>query len=221
MGRKKDISGMRFGMWTVLAEDGKNKHGAYKWICRCDCGTVRSVAGHTLRLGKSTCCGCNARNRIEASKKATVKHNGRKDRLYNVWRGVIDRCCNRNSKYYSRYGGRGISICEEWRHDYSKFREWALSTGYDDKARKYECTLDRVNNDGGYYPENCRWVNMKGQCNNRSSNHRITYNNVSHTISEWSRITGVRKDTLRRRIFKYGWSVERALTEPTHKYRGT
>ena len=211
------MTGKRFGMWTVLRVDGKNKYGAYKWLCKCDCGTVRSVVGHTLRRGLSTSCGCaGIEKRCEAAKKAVTKHGGRNDRLYQVWNGIKDRCYNPKSKYFQLYGGRGIFVCDEWRGNYQAFKNWAYKNGYDSNAKKGQCTLDRVNNDSGYSPENCRWANMVVQCNNRSSNHVIEYNGVKHTITEWSRITGIRKDTLRRRLVNYGWSTERALTESVH-----
>lgn len=109
-------------------------------------------------------------------------------------------------------------MSDEWRNDYDAFRKWSLENGYDPLKCKYQCTIERVDNDVGYFPENCKWVSQKVQCNNRSNNHYIEYDGQRHTISQWAEITGIRKDTLRRRIVNYGWSVERALTENTHKY---
>lgn len=211
MGNMKDIAGMRFGKWTVIQLAGKNKYGAYMWTCRCDCGVVRDVQGSTLRRGNSTSCGCdrschNPGNRI---------HGGKKERLYGVWHGMRDRCENPHGKYYQRYGARGITVCSEW-NDYSIFRDWALQNGYDPSLQKYECTLDRIDNNLGYYPENCRWTNQREQSNNRASNHLLTYNGETHTISEWSHITGLNKHTIRQRVGRLGWEVGRALTEPPH-----
>lgn len=184
------------------------------WLCRCDCGEVRKVVGHTLRSGASQSCGCKpclhpAGNRT---------HGGRNDRLYQVWRGIKDRCQNHNSKYYSRYGAKGIDICAEWENDYASFKQWSYNNGYTDNTPKYTCTIDRIDNTKGYSPDNCRWANMIEQSNNRSNNHLLTFGGKTHTISEWSRLKGIRKDTLRRRIEIYHWPVERALTEQTHTH---
>lgn len=216
MAKVIDITGQKFGRWKVLRCNGRTKTGGALWTCKCECGTIRDVDGRSLRSGLSKSCGCLSQElRSEISRHANLKHGGRNERLYAVWRSVIDRCNNKNSRHYGRYGGRGISICDEWM-DYSTFRAWAMSTGYNPDAKRYECTLDRINNDEGYYPANCRWVPGKVQCNNRSNNHLITYNGITKSISEWAEETGIRKDTLRRRIVKYGWSIERALTEKPH-----
>ena len=216
MGNMKDITGRRFGRWTVLSVAGKNSYGAYMWNCVCDCGTRRAVAGHTLRRGLSMSCGClGAEHRLKAVRdKPKGKSN---DRLYSVWSGMVDRCHNSASKYYDRYGGRGITVCAEWRDNYDAFKKWAYSNGYNDSVSKYQCTIDRIDNQLGYSPDNCRWVDMTVQCNNRASNHIIAFNGASHTLSEWARITGIRKDTLRRRLCVYKWPVERAMTEPVHR----
>lgn len=218
MGYPIDLSGMRFGRWTVLRECGRSKSGGVLWLCKCDCGTERCVNGGSLRNGVSNSCGClGAEHRIEASRIAKTKHGGKKERLYSVWRSMLDRCYNQSSTHFCDYGGRGITVCDEW-HDYATFREWSVTNGYDKEAKHGACTIDRIDNNAGYYPDNCRWVNSEAQCNNRRNNHIIEFNGVTHTISEWSRITGIRKDTLRRRIVMYGWSIERALTEPNkHK----
>lgn len=219
MGNVKDITGMQFNDWTVIAEYGRNKSGGATFLCRCVCGTERVVDGRSVRTGTSKGCGCKRSAKVlEASKKVTVKHGGRGERLYGVWIGIKERCNNPNSKFYSRYGGRGIKMCDEWNASYKAFREWAIRHGYDSNAAKYECTIDRIDNNAGYSPENCAWVTQKRQCNNRSSNHLVTFNGTSHTLSRWSEITGIRKDTLRRRLCVYKWSVERALTEPPRKH---
>lgn len=204
MGNVKDITGMRFNMWTVLEFSHMNKSGAAMFKCRCDCGTEKIVNGYTLRRGASKSCGCY--------RPPVSGHTRHDERLYGVWCGIRDRCNNPKSKYYSRYGGRGIKLCKEW-NDYEEFKKWAYENGYDDQAKKYECTIDRINNDGDYEPDNCEWHNQKQQCNNKSDNHIIEYNGESHTLKEWSEITGINKSTIWRRITKYGWSVDRALTE--------
>lgn len=219
MGNPKALNSDRFGRWTVLRENGRNKSGGVMWLCMCDCGTIRSVEGRSLRNGLSKSCGCLAsEHRTEAARIAVTKHGGRNERLYKVWLGILGRCQNPTNRHYADYGGRGITVCKEWK-DYAAFREWALLTGYDPNAEYGSCTIDRIDNNAGYSPDNCRWADSTTQCNNRRSNHFVEYNGESHTITEWARITGIRKDTLRRRIFIYGWDIKRALTEHTHNYK--
>lgn len=218
----KDIQGQRFGRWTVIRFSHIGTSGAAMWWCKCDCGTERAVQGSSLRMGLSKSCGClGAEHRKEAVRKA-AKHHGRNERLYGVWRGIIDRCENPKSKYYYRYGSRGISICDEWRNDYAAFRTWALENGYDDSVPKGVKTLDRIDNDGDYSPNNCTWHNMEEQSNNRSSNRVLEYNGEKHTAAQWARILGFERHTILHRIDKLGWDVERALTTPNmHTQRKT
>lgn len=215
MGNKKDITGMKFNMWTVLECVGKNRFGSYLWKCRCDCGTERIVEGRSVRTGTSRGCGCT-RGR---NNKRNLKHGGKGERLYGVWSSMKGRCLNPNDTYYDRYGGRGIRIYDDWM-SYENFRDWALTSGYDKNAPFRSCTIDRIDNDGDYRPDNCRWVTQKEQDNNRSSNHIITNSaGESRTLSEWAELTGIRKDTLRRRICVMNWDIDRALTEPVHRAR--
>ena len=208
MGNVKDITGKTFNHWYVIKETGRNKSGGAMFLCRCLlCGREKEVEGRSIRSGASKCCGC-----YRPTRESHTRHN---ERLYGVWCGMRRRCLSPSVPEYPLYGGRGIKICDEW-NNYEKFKEWAYANGYDDRAQKYKCTLDRLNNDGDYSPSNCTWHNQTEQCNNKGTNHLISYNNETHTITEWSRIIGIRKDTLRRRIVLYGWPIERALTEKTH-----
>lgn len=220
MGNVKNISGKKINDWFVISENGRSKNGSVLFLCECECGNRRTVEGRSIRSGTSTNCGCKRRQHAaERSRAACTKHGGKSERLYGVWRGMKDRCKNPNSRFYSRYGGRGILVCDEWDSSYAKFREWALENGYDPTLPRGACTLERTDNNLGYSPENCIWATSTVQCNNRSNNHLITFNEETHTLTEWSRMRGIRKDTLRRRLFEYGWSVERALNEPTHKHQ--
>lgn len=141
-----------------------------------------------------------------------VKHGdavvGRQTRLYRIWSGIITRCNNKNNKHY---GAKGIEVCEEWK-DYVEFKKWAESNGYSDNL-----TIDRKDNDKGYFPDNCRWVTMKEQQRNRTNNHIIEYNNEFHTISEWAEIFDINVDVLIYRI-NNGWDISTALTKPTQTY---
>lgn len=145
----------------------------------------------------------------ELMSKRASKHNGFGTRLYSIWNSMRQRCNNANSKAYRNYGGRGITICPEW-DDYSVFRDWAYSSGYDDSAMRGECTLDRVDVDGPYSPDNCRWATMRLQSNNKRNTPTYELNGETRSLAEWAEITGVKYQTLFRR-YKSGWSAERAL----------
>lgn len=130
-------------------------------------------------------------------------------RLYRIWSLMKDRCTNPNSQEYRRYGGRGVGVCDEWIHNVKSFCDWAMANGYRD-----DLTIDRIDNDGNYCPENCRWVDMRVQSNNRRTNHFITHEGQTLTIAEWARRTGIPKEELRDRICRRGWECGKALTTP-------
>lgn len=183
MGKKIPLDGMRFGKLVVLSEYPERKGNAIMWVCRCDCGNTKIINGNNLRNGKSTTCGCSLK-----------KHGMRNTRLWSIWDGMMKRCYNPKHPYYHRYGGRGIDICDEWLQDHGAFFSWALSNGYQDNL-----TVDRIDNDGNYSPENCRFVDMKTQENNRCNNCTVEINGVSKTIAEWADITGIGYQTIYRR----------------------
>lgn len=161
MGRPAiDLKEKRFGKLTVIERtENIPKHHA-RWLCRCDCGNKHIVESSSLISGNVTSCGCYL---SEAHK----THGKAGSRLYLIWNGIKQRCFNKNTKEYHYYGGRGITMCDEWKNNFESFEKWALSNGYDEHAKRGECTLDRINNDGNYEPLNCRWVTMKEQCKNR------------------------------------------------------
>lgn len=136
------------------------------------------------------------------------------ERIRAIRNGIIERCTNPKRKDYERYGGIGISVCDEWigKDGALNFVNWALSNGYEDNL-----SIDRIDGAKGYSPENCRWVTASEQCRNRSSNHLIEYNGETKTLIEWAEIAGVRKDAFRRRIVNYGWSMEEAINTPNLK----
>lgn len=134
-------------------------------------------------------------------------HRETHTRLHKIWESMIARCEYKKHPHYAYYGGRGISVCEEW-HKYVRFRDWAINNGYSDSL-----TIDRIDNNKGYCPYNCRWATMREQQNNRRSNHIVSLHGVEHTISEWSEITGINKTTIRERIAN-GWTDEEAITIP-------
>lgn len=140
----------------------------------------------------------------------TSTHLETKTRLHKIWSSMHERCEDKNHRHYKDYGGRGISVCEDWSL-YTKFREWALSNGYND-----DLTIDRIDVNGCYEPNNCRWLTMEEQQNNKRNNRIIEFNGETHTLSEWSRITGIKSNTLKERLNR-GWSIYEALTKPVRK----
>ena len=151
--------GRRYGKLTVIAYDKSVKENLY-FICKCDCGNIKSIQKSGLVRGVVISCGCNLIER-------NTKHNLSRTRLYRVFSDMKSRCYNKNSKDYKNYGARGIKICDEWLNDFTAFNKWAYENGYDENAPKMACTIDRINNDLGYSPENCRWVDIATQNRNK------------------------------------------------------
>ena len=187
----EDITGKRFGRLTVIRFDHTDQYRNSYWLCECDCGNKTLVTRGGLISGNTTSCGCYNKERVS---EASTIHGFSRTLLYKVWRDIRTRCENPNSTAYHRYGGRGIEMCDEWKM-FEKFKDWAIKSGY-----SKDLTIDRINNDVGYNPDNCRWVDWKTQGNNRSTNRNIEFNGHMHTIAEWARILGVNDSTLRSRI---------------------
>jgi hypothetical protein len=216
MGSLIDLTGMRFGRWVAIERDPiVHAAGAY-WICKCDCGTIRSVNTQALRKGKSTSCGCY---HAELTSVINRTHGKSKTRLHNIWSSIRERCNCKTSTAYKYYGGKGIKLCKEW-EDYEVFEKWALSNGYDANAKSHACTIDRIDNSKGYSPDNCRWVDSTVQANNQTRNVNVTFNGKTKTIAEWGKTKGWNYRIIYDRIQKYGWSVERALTEEPRDWGG-
>ena len=205
----KNLTDMRFGKLKVIerVEDHITKGGYKKvvWKCQCECGNVVNVLADSLKSGNTKACGCESRSGLE--KRTT--HGKSKDRLYRIWQGMRNRCNLSTNTYYHNYGGRGISVCEEWNKSFECFYEWAMSHGYKDNL-----TLDRMDNAGNYEPNNCHWKDRFYQMNHMRRNHLITYEGRTQTLTEWAREIGMLPTTLDARINKYHWSIEEALTIP-------
>lgn len=207
----EDLTGQKFGRLTVLQYEYfklyKNSTKHYYWRCKCECGNEKIVNANNLKRGKIKSCGCL---NIEKIKQRKIKHGKAKTRLYTIWLGMKLRCNNINCLSYKRYGNRGITVCQEWFDNFMSFHDWAYKNGYNEDAKKGQCTLDRIDVNGNYEPNNCRWVNMKVQANNRRNNHYITYNNETHTIMEWSRKTNINFSTIIYRLNK-GLTIGKVL----------
>lgn len=164
----KDLAGRRFGRLTVIKRSGTSKSHSVVWLCRCDCGNLCEISSTCLIHGHTRSCGCyGIERRTAASVAANKTHGMSKDRLYTVWSSMKQRCGNPNAHEYENYGGRGISVCDEWSSSFEAFCEWAYSHGYDPNAPRGKCTIDRIDVNGNYEPSNCRFVDMKVQCRNR------------------------------------------------------
>ena len=191
MGKIIDIKGQKFNRLYVQEYVGKNKRHNAMWRCICDCGNEIVAVSSDIRTGHTKSCGCYHIDKI-------TKHGLRYSKLQGVHSSMIGRCHTPTNHSYVIYGGRGISVCDEWKDKdlgLVKFHEWAINNGYEEGL-----TLDRIDNNGNYSPENCRWVDYKVQNNNTRKTTRITINGIERTLSEWSDISGVHKNTILYRL---------------------
>ena len=216
-----DLTGKKFGHLTVLEKAGSDpKRAEWRWLCKCECGNLTIVPSYRLRHGGVTSCGCHQYDRDFCSKNAKNY-----PRLYRIYRGMKTRCTNPKYQYWDRYGGRGISICDEWQN-FDNFCDWALSSGYEESKRHPALSIDRIDVDKGYSPDNCRWATATQQANNTSRNHLISAFGKTMTIAEWARETGIKDHTIYHRVAEYGWAPEEAVSIPPlgrgeHYYRKT
>ena len=201
--------GKKFGRWTVIELFGKNgKASTLAYKCKCTCGNEKVVNGAKLRTGESRSCGC-----LKAETQTAHGDSAKGKRLYHIWENMKQRCTNPSNSNYSRYGGRGISICKEWLNSYVAFKEWALQNGYSDTL-----TLDRINNNGNYCPENCRWATKAMQDQNKRQSVMIDVGGVKKCATEWAREFGIRPGTVLSRIH-YGWSTDKLFSPVQHRGR--
>jgi len=205
--RRIDLTGQTFGRFTVISFAHVGKDGHSHWLCQCNCGNQLTVGYSGLKQGITLSCGCL---RKETTALTSFKHGdskvGKRKRLYRIWMGLRSRCNNMHSNDYNLYGGRGVTVCESW-NIYENFRSWALANGYND-----DLSIDRIDTNLGYSPENCRWVVDLVQANNKRSNLKITAFGKTRTASEWGRLLGINAPTIRLRVHQ-GFSPEESLSK--------
>ena len=208
---EEEMIGKRFGMLTVVSfAEIRNKQ--MLWNCKCDCGGFKIASTHSLRSGNAVSCGCaKGRKPVHGD---TVGR--RMSRLYTVWNSMRARCNNPKNHAYNDYGGRGITVCSEW-DDYVAFKRWAVNNGYDENAPRGKCTIDRIDANGNYCPENCRFVSMADQNRNKRNSAFVEFDGKTKTISEWSKELGISPVTLWERLNVSKWPISRAMTEPVRK----
>jgi len=207
--RIKDLTGQVFGRLTVVSYAGVTRHKSY-WNVLCDCGEERRVGAAMLKRGTTRSCGCLHR---ELLSKRMIKHGeSRSSAEYSAWKAMCRRCKDSNMKHFHNYGGRGIKVCRRW-ESYESFLQ--------DMGRKptLDHSIDRIDNDGDYCPENCRWATQKEQSRNQRSNRILTYRGKSQCVTAWAEELGMASHVLQHRVDR-GWSVERALGTPVKDPKG-
>lgn len=198
--------GRRFNQLVVIGF--VHKKGAWHWVCRCDCGVEITTLAGNVKQGRSKSCGCVGR------KKATqqlTKHGMSGTRLYNTWQNMKARCHNPKNSWYDDYGGRGIVVCPEWRDCPDVFMEWALATGYKD-----DLSIERIDVNGSYSPDNCEWIPMKKQAWNRRNSFMVRYKGEEKCVAEWCQLLELDEKVVRSRLQR-GKSVEDAFTTPVER----
>lgn len=205
----KDLKDMRFGRLTVLNES-KSINGNIRWDCKCDCGNTTTIYSAHLNDNGTMSCGCINK---EITSKRSKTHGMSKSSEFSIWNNIIDRCTNPKAMRYKSYGGRGITISNEWRNSFAQFYK-----DMGDRPSKNH-SIERNDNNKGYSKNNCRWATSKEQNNNKRNNRWIIYNGKRKTLAQWSDYTGITNHTILARMDGLGWSIEKTLTTPVRKRR--
>lgn len=185
-GKNLDLAGQKFNRLLVLKSFNKGKRKYY--LCKCACGNEIEVRSDRLKNGHTKSCGCLYK---ETRAEAPKTHGKSNTKIYGVWKSMCLRCSNPLDHAYKYYGGRGITICEEWKNDFQAFYDWAMANGYQEGL-----TIDRINVNGNYEPSNCRWATRKEQGNNTRRTIHITINGVTKNITDWANEIGVSVQTI-------------------------
>ena len=210
--------GDKFGRWTVISYAGKTDYGAKQWWCECECtpNKLHKVFATSLLTGRSKSCGCYSR---EFKHNLYSTHGMTKTRFYKLWGSAIRRCTDVKNKSYEKYGGRGITVCDRWMDSFENFRD-DMYESYLEHVEKYgekDTTLDRIDSNGNYCPENCRWATCKLQTRNRACNSYITYLGKTMCITEWAEYLGMSRNTIYHRKYKLKLEDPELLLAPPWK----
>lgn len=198
-----DLTGMKFGKLTVIkrAENYISPCGSKsaQWLCKCECGNEKVIKASALRKGATKSCGCIWYEQVACGNKT---HGMSESRLYECWRDMLNRCYLKTRYDYERYGGRGIKVCDEWKEHFEPFMKWAMENGY-----KENLTIDRIDTNGNYCPENCRWVDRKEQAVNRRTTVFVEYNGERHSLKDWALKFGKPRWTWYNKFRKYDYKT--------------
>ena len=197
----------KFGLLTIIGTSDERRGGHVMVLCRCDCGNEKLIRlGHVTR-GITVSCGCIQK---QATSEYSKTHGMSQDKTYHIWHAMMQRCYNKNNHAYSRYGGRGIYVCDAWH----KFENFVKDMG----ICPQKLTIDRIDNNKGYFKENCRWASYHTQARNRHNNTLITFKGQTLTIADWSDKTGIHQGTINKRL-RLGWPIEDVLCKPIREHR--
>lgn len=202
--KRIDLTNSRFGSWIVMKFDPvlTEAKGLTYWNCKCDCGTLRNIPSGNLRRNQTTNCGCLQKEKTRARMST---HGDSKTKLYGVWLAMRRRCYLPSCKDFPNWGGRGITVCSEWRNDFENFKKWALESGYN-----HGLTLERKDTDREYSPSNCTWATRTQQTRNRRITRRVTINGITKPLAQWAEEYGINRGTLDSRL-NYGWTGKELL----------
>ena len=218
MGKFIDLSNKKIGNLLVIKQANyriqPNGAKISYWLCKCDCGNTIEVSGGNLRSGHTKSCGCYAKKQSSKRMKENNpnrKHGLCKSRLWNIWKSINARCYLKTHMHYKIYGGRDISMCDEWKNDFMSFYNWAMANGYKD-----DLTIDRIDVNGNYEPDNCRWITREEQQSNKRNNKIIEYDGHKYTMTNLARKFNINPDRFAERL-RNGWTIEKALNTPVKK----
>lgn len=196
MSKLIDLTGQTFNRLFIISRAENSRSGRAMWKCQCSCGNTTTARGESLTSGNTKSCGC-----------LVTKHGMTKTSEFKVWQAIIDRCCNPNCTAFKNYGGRGITICDEWKNDFMAF------FNHVGKLPSHKHSIDRIDNDGNYEPGNVQWTKSKNQANNRRNNRHITLHGWTLTTAQWADFIGIDSRTIWERL-GYGWHPAKAIFQP-------
>lgn len=209
MGKKLDLTGQKFGKLLVIREAGRSKTNRIMWLCRCECGVEKVVGRNELRSGDTLSCGCH---KAKCLHDLRAKHMLTGSKQFIAWRNMKSRCVDPKSDSYYLYGLRGITYDPKW----ETFEGFWEDMG---ESWREGLSIDRIDVNGNYCKENCKWSTLKEQANNKRSNRILEYKGKSQTVAQWAEECGMKYNSLSQRINKYGWSIEKALTTPVREFK--